>query len=101
MDSAPTPLSSGRGNYLPTQSRASNRSASSSPSARCHSSGCDVDNAEADVRANVAVAYGHADIRASAVTTDYKIDDDADEDDFDDTACVCVLVCVRACIVFV
>ena len=82
MDSAPTPLSSGRGNYLPTQSEASNRSASSSPSARCHSSGFDVDNAEADVQSNVAVADGHADIRA---TTDYKIDDDADEDDFDDT----------------
>ena len=50
--------------------------------ARCHSSGFDVDNAEAYVRANVAVADRHANIRA---TTDHKIDDNANEDDFDDT----------------
>jgi len=70
---------------LPTQSQASYRSASSSPSARRASSGFDVDNEEANVRANVAFADGHADIRASAVMTDDEIDDDADEDDFDDT----------------
>ena len=64
------------------QSQASYHSASSSPLGRRPSSGFDFDNEEADVRANVAVADGHADIRA---TTDYKIDDDADEDDFDDT----------------
>jgi len=83
VDSASALLSSGRGNYLPTQSQASYRSASSSPSARRLSSG--FDNEEADVRANVAVADGHADIHASAVMTDDEFDDDADEDDFDDT----------------
>ena len=60
-------------------------SASSSPSARRPSSGFDIDNEEADVRANVTVADGHADIRASAVMTNDEIDDDADEDDFEDT----------------
>jgi len=59
-------------------------SASSSPSARPPSSGFDVDNEEADVRANVAVADGHANIRASAVMTDDN-DDDADDGNFDDT----------------
>ena len=67
------------------QSPASYCSASSSPSARCHTSGFDVDNAEANVRANVAVADGHADIRARAVMSDNEIDYDANEDDFDDT----------------
>jgi len=85
VDSASTPLSSGHGNYLPTQSQASYRSAFSSPSAIHNSSGFDVDNEEANVCSNVAVADGHADIRANAVMTDDEIDDDADEDDFDDT----------------
>ena len=70
LDSASAPLSSGCGIYLPTQSQASYRSSSSSPSARRHSCGFDVDNEEADVRANIAVADGHADIRARAVMTD-------------------------------
>jgi len=39
VDSASAPPSSGRGNYLPTQSEASYHSASSSPLARCPSSG--------------------------------------------------------------
>jgi len=85
VDSASAPLSTGHGNYLPTQSQASYHSASSIRSARHPSSGFDVENEEADVRANVAVPDGHADIRASAVMTDNEIDDDADEDDFDDT----------------
>jgi len=65
VDSASAPPSLGRGNYLPTQSQASYRSASSSPSARRPSSGFDSVNEEADVRANVAVALadGHADVR--------------------------------------
>ena len=67
------------------QNQASYRSASSSPSARRPSSGFDVDNEEADVRANVAFADGHADIRASAVMTDDEIDDDADDHDFNDS----------------
>jgi len=83
--SASTPLSSGRGLCLPTQSQASYHSVSSSPSARCSSSGFDVDNEEADARENVV----HADVRARAVraravTTDDN-DDDADDSDFDDT----------------
>jgi len=80
--SASIPLSPGRGLYLPTQSQASYRSASSSTSARRPSSGFDVDNEEADARENVVVADGHADVRASAVLTD---DDDADDGNFDDT----------------
>jgi len=64
VDSTSAPQSSGRGNCLPTQSQASYRSASSSPSARRPSSGFDVENEEADVRANVTVADGHADVRA-------------------------------------
>ena len=39
---------------------------------------------EADVRSNVAVADGHADIRASAVMTDAN-DYDANDNNFDDT----------------
>jgi len=50
LDSASAPPSSGRGNYLPTQSQASYHSASSSPSARRPSSGFDGVNEEADVR---------------------------------------------------
>ena len=53
-----------RSNYLLMQSQASYHSASSNPLARRPSSGFDVDNEEADVRANVAVADRHADIRA-------------------------------------
>jgi len=85
VDSASAPLSSGRGNYLPTQSQASYRSTSSSPSACCPSSGFDVDNEEADLRANVTVVDGHADIRASAVMTDDEIDNEANENGFNDT----------------
>jgi len=44
VDSASATLSSGCGNYLPTQSQASYHSASSSPLARRPSSGFDVDN---------------------------------------------------------
>jgi len=62
--SAPSPPSSGRGNYLLTQSQASYHSASSSPLARRPCSGFDVDNEEANVRANFAVADGHANVRA-------------------------------------
>jgi len=81
------PLSPGRFGsrfYLPTQSQASYRSASSSPSARRPSSGFDVDNEEADERENVVVADGHADVCASATMTDDH-DDDADDGNFDDT----------------
>jgi len=85
VDSASAPLSSGRGNYLLTQSQASYRSASSSPSARRPSSGFDVDNEGANVRANVAVADRHVDIRTSAVMNNDVINDDADKDDFNDT----------------
>jgi len=83
VDSASAPLSSGRGNYLPTQSQASYHSASSSPSARRPSSGFDSVNEEANVRANDAVVDGHADVRASTVTAHVN-DNDADDDDFDD-----------------
>jgi len=84
VDCASAPLLSGRGNYLQTQSQTSYHSASSSPSTRHPSSGFDIDNEEADVRANITVA-DHADIRASAAMTDDEIDDGNDEDDFDDT----------------
>jgi len=83
VDSASAPPSSGRGNYLPTQSQASYHSASSSPSARRPSSGFDGVNEEADVRANAAVVDGHADVRASAVMTDDN-DDDANVGNLDD-----------------
>jgi len=69
VDSASVPPLSGRGNYLPTQSQVSYHSASSSPLARRPSSAFDGVNEEADVRANVAVADGHANVRASAVMT--------------------------------
>ena len=65
LNSACAPPSSGRGNYLPTQSQASYHSTSSSPSARRPSSGFDGVNEEANVRANAAVADGHADVGAS------------------------------------
>ena len=84
VDSASAPPSSGRGNYLPTQSQASYHSASSSPSARSPSSGFDGVNEEANVRANPAVVHGHADVRASAVMTDDN-NDDVDDGNFDDT----------------
>jgi len=61
--------SSGRGNYLPTQSQAWYHNASSSPSARSPSSGFDSVNEEANVRANATVVDGHANVRASAVMT--------------------------------
>jgi len=60
------------------------RSASSSLLARRPSSCFDVDNEEADARANVVVANGHADVRASAAIINDN-DDDADDGDFDDT----------------
>ena len=62
IDSASAAPSSGRGNYLPTQSQASYYSASSSPSARRPSSGFDGVNEEVNVRANAAVVDGHADV---------------------------------------
>ena len=83
-DSTSAPSSSGRGNYLPTQSQASYHSASSSPSARRPSSGFDSVNEEANVRANATVLDGHAGVRASAVMTDDN-DDDADVGNLDDT----------------
>ena len=81
--SASIPLSLGRSLYLPTQSQASYRSASLSPSARCPSSGFDVDNEEANARENVVVADGHADVRASAAMP-YD-NDDANDGNFDKT----------------
>ena len=85
IDSASAPLSSGCGNYLPTQSQESYRSASSSPLARRPSSDFDIGNEGADVRANFTVADEYTNICASAVMTDDEFDDDANEDDFDDT----------------
>ena len=80
------PLSQGRGLYLPTQSQASYCGASSSPSARCPSSGFDVDNEKANARENVIVADGHEDVRASAAMTDENDDrDNADDGNFHDT----------------
>jgi len=84
FDSASAPLSSSRGNYLPTQSQASYHSVSSSPSARRPSSAFDGVNEEANVRANAAVVPGYADVRASAVMTEDNIDD-VDDGNFDDT----------------
>ena len=86
VDSASAPLLSGCGNYLLTQSQASNHSASSSPSARRPSSGFDGINEGADVRANAAVVDGHADVCASAVMTHVN-DNDADDSIFDDALC--------------
>jgi len=82
VEPASAPLSSGRGNYLPAQSQASYHSASSSPSARCSSSGCDGVSEEANVRANATVVDGHADVRASGVMTDDN-DDDANGGNLD------------------
>jgi len=82
-DSVSAPPSSGRGNYLPTQSQASYHSASSSPSARRPSSGFDGVNEEADVRANATVVDGHADVRASAVMSEAN-DDGANVGNLDD-----------------
>jgi len=78
VDSVSDPPLSGRGNYLPTQSQASYNSASSSPSARRPSSDFDGVNEEANVRANVTVVDGHADVHASAVMTHVN-DDNADD----------------------
>jgi len=83
VDPAAAPPSSGSGSYLPTQSQASYHSASSSPSARRPSSGFDSVNEEANVRANAAIADGHADVCASAVMTHVN-DDNADDGIFDD-----------------
>ena len=69
VDSASAPLSSARGNYLPTQSQASYHSASSSPSARHPSSGFDGVNEEANVRANAAVVQGEILGASSRVAT--------------------------------
>ena len=84
VDSVSAPLSSGRGNCLPTQSQASDHSASSSPSARRPSAGFDGVNEEANVRANATVVDGHADVHASAVMTNDN-DNDAHDGNFDDT----------------
>jgi len=84
FDSASDPPLSSRGNYLATQSQASYHSVSSSPSARCPSSGFDGVNEEVNVRANAAVVPGHADVRVSAVMTDDN-NDDVDDGNFDDT----------------
>jgi len=62
LDSASAPPSSGRRNYLATQSQASYHSASSSPSARRASSGFDGVN---DVRANAAGVDEHDDVCAT------------------------------------
>jgi len=64
IDSASAPQSSGRGNYLPTQSQASYHSASSSPSACRPSSDFDGVNKEANVRANPTVVDGQANVSA-------------------------------------
>jgi len=82
-DSASAPPSSGRGNYLATQSQASYHSASSSPSARRPASGFDGVNEDADVRTNTTVVDGHAQVRASAVMTDDN-DDGANVGNLDD-----------------
>ena len=84
VGSASAPPSSGRGNYLPTQSQASYHSASSSPSARRPSSGFDGVNGEDNVRANAAVVDGYADVCASAVVTDDN-DNNANVSNLDDT----------------
>jgi len=84
VDSASASPSSGRGNYLPTQSQASYHSASSSPSARRPSSDFDGVDEEAHVRANAAVVGGHDDVCASAVMT-VDNHDDADNGIHDDT----------------
>jgi len=55
--------------YLPTQSQALYHSASSNPLARRSSSGLDVRNEEANIRANVDVADGHVDVHADIVLT--------------------------------
>jgi len=83
VDFASAPSSSGRGNYLPTQSHTSYHSAPSSPSARRPSSGFDGVNEEANVSANAAVVDGHADVCVSAVMT-VDNDDDANDGNFDD-----------------
>ena len=82
-DSVSAPPSSGRGNYLPTQSQAAYHSASSSLSARRRFSGFDGVNEEADVRANATVVDGHADVRASAVMNETN-DDGANVGNLDD-----------------
>jgi len=82
-DCASTPLSSGRGNYLPTQSQALYHSASSNPSARRSFSGFDGVNEEAVVCANATVIDRHANVRASAVMANNN-DNGANVSDLDD-----------------
>jgi len=82
-DSVSVPPLSGRGNYLSQQSPTWYHSASSSPSARCPSSGFDGVNEEANVRADATVVDGHADVRASAVKTEAN-DDGANVSNLDD-----------------
>jgi len=72
----------GCGLYLPTQSQASYRSASSGPSARRPSSCFDHANEEANVRANVDDAARHADVHASAMMTDDDNDNHANDGEF-------------------
>ena len=84
VDSASAPLSSGRGNYLPTQSQASYHSAISSPFACRPSSGFDGGNEEAHVRATAAVVDGHDNVYANAVMS-VDNNDNADDVIYDDT----------------
>jgi len=86
VDTSSAPPSSGRGNYLATQSQASYHSASSSPSARRPSSGFDGVYKDANVRANAVVVDEHANVRASAVMTNDN-DNDVNDGIFDDTLC--------------
>jgi len=67
VDSTSVPLSSGHGNYLPTQSQASCCSASIGPLTCRPFSGFDLDNEEANVHANVDVAHGHANVHTSDI----------------------------------
>jgi len=83
--SVSVPLLTGRGNHLPTQNQASYHSASPGPSARHPSSCFDDDTEEANVRANVEIAVGHADASTSAVMTDNDNDLDANDGGFPDT----------------
>ena len=66
-DSVSAPPSSGRGNHVRAQSQPSFHLASSSPSARCPSTCFDFVNEESNVRVNVTVVDGHADVCESAV----------------------------------
>ena len=81
VDSASTPLSPGPGVYLPTQSQALYRSASSSPSAAAAhspSSYFDIDNEEANARENVVVTDGHANVHTIVIVTVSTLDSNVD-----------------------